>query len=146
MNKLNQFIIDSLVVQVLSFYEGVTFLAPSHLSQAERLTEQVERLEAIQKETSNGFRGASIAYLTDLYIEETGRMPNNSTLNRLGDVMDADFIFAVQKPNVEYPSLTERMMKRDWAYEASEVHGQHIAVDGQSYRPPNKYRGKSALD
>lgn len=132
--------------QVLSFFEGVTFLGSSKPVTV-LLIEQVERLEAVQKETPNAFRAAAIEYITELFFEETGgRRPSYEVLNRLGNVMDADFIFAQYKPEEEYSSVTERQLKTRMSRESSAQSGYYTAADGQCYKPSTRYRGKSALD
>lgn len=136
----------SVEAQVLSFFEGVSFIGAISKPVTTLLIEQVVRLEEVQKETPNAFRAAAIEYITDLYIEQVGIMPNHEVLNRLGNVMDADFIFAQYKEPAEYSSVTESQMTRRFARETSAIKSIYVAVDGQNYSPPIRYRRKSALD
>lgn len=146
MDILHQSSTISIETQVLSLFEGVSFLGASDKPVTTLLIEQVVRLEAVQKETTNAFRAAAIEFITDLYIEQVGIMPSNEVLNRLGNVMDADFIFAQYKPPAEYSSVTESQMTRRFARETSAIKSIYVAVDGKDYSPPIRYRRKSALD
>jgi hypothetical protein len=136
----------SIEAQVFNFFEGVTFIGATDKPVTTLLTEQVERLEANQRETSNAFRAAAMGFLIELYIEQVGQRPSNQLLSRLGNVMDADFIFAVHKPEEEYPSFTERQLKTRLSRETSAIKSIYVAVDGKDYSPPIRYRRKSALD
>ena len=131
--------------QVAEFFEGVTFIGvrkPVGLIFAD----QVERLEDVQRSTTNAYRAAAINFIIELYIEQVGKRPNNTMLSRLGDVMDADYMCAVYKPEEEYPSYTPTQIETRTKRDTGEIHGAHIAVDGKSYRSPIKYRQKGALD
>lgn len=137
---------DSVETQVFNFFEGVSFVGAYNKPVTTLLTEQVERLEANQRETSNAFRAAAMDFLIELYIEQVGQRPNNQLLTRLGNVMDADFNFSQYKEPSEYPSITESQMTRRFARETSAIKSIYVAVDGKNYSPPIRYRRKSALD